>query len=183
MLRSKVRLLPDKIRDELDRRLVEGAFSHYTDLAEWLNQQGFAIGRSAIQRYGTRFEARLAAVRLATEQARELARIAPDQEDSLADGLTRLIQQRIWDVLVKTNLLEDGNPASLAKIASAISALSRASIVQKRWADELQRRLDEQRHAAGEKVARLGLSPEAEQKIRAILIGIDPFSDGTPPAE
>jgi Protein of unknown function (DUF3486) len=81
------------------------------------------------------------------------------------------------------NLLEDGNPADLAKIASAISALGRASIVRKRWADELQRRLDEQRHAAGEKVARLGLSPGAEQQIRVILLGIDPFSDGTPPVE
>jgi Protein of unknown function (DUF3486) len=183
MRRLKVLLLPKEVRAELDRRLVDGAFSHYRELAEWLKQQGFAISPSSLHRYGSNFEARLAAVQLAIEQAKVLAEAAPDQEDSLTDGLTRLVQQRIWNVLVETNLLEDGNPANVAKIANAIAALSRASIVQKRWADQVQRQLDEQRRAAGEKVARLGLSPEAEQQIRAILLGIDPLSAATPPEE
>ena len=41
--RSKVAKLPASIRSELDRLIVEGAFSGYQALAEWLQAQGYQI--------------------------------------------------------------------------------------------------------------------------------------------
>jgi hypothetical protein len=183
MRRAKEQLLPKQVRAELDRRLLESGFSNYRGLEHWLNEQGFEITRSSLPRRGSTFEARLAAVQLATEQARALSQVALDQEGSMADALTRLVQQRIWTVLVETNLIEDGNAGDLTKVARAIAALSRASVFQKRWADHVQRQLEEQRRAAGEKVAKLGLSPGAEKQIRAILLGINPVTDATGAAE
>jgi Protein of unknown function (DUF3486) len=42
-IRSKVAKLPASVRAELDRRIVEGAFSGYQPLAEWLQAQGYRI--------------------------------------------------------------------------------------------------------------------------------------------
>ncbi|WP_230477124.1 DUF3486 family protein, partial [Kingella kingae] len=36
-------LLPENVRREFERRLIENGFANYTDLAAWLNQQGFQI--------------------------------------------------------------------------------------------------------------------------------------------
>jgi hypothetical protein len=41
--RSKVAMLPQALRDELERRMVERGFSGYEELADWLQKQGFQI--------------------------------------------------------------------------------------------------------------------------------------------
>ncbi|WP_230472492.1 phage protein Gp27 family protein, partial [Kingella kingae] len=41
-------LLPENVRREFERRLIENGFANYTDLAAWLNEQGYQISRSAV---------------------------------------------------------------------------------------------------------------------------------------
>src|SRR5947207_15448182 len=42
-IRSKVALLPAAVRTEIDRLIVERAFSGYQSLAEWLQAQGYRM--------------------------------------------------------------------------------------------------------------------------------------------
>ena len=48
--RSAVGQLPEEIRDEINRRLVENSFSGYAQLAGWLRELGYQISKSALHR-------------------------------------------------------------------------------------------------------------------------------------
>ena len=61
--RSSMETLPENVRREFERRLIENGFANYTELAEWLNTQGFQISRSAAYRYGSKIERRLRAIK------------------------------------------------------------------------------------------------------------------------
>lgn len=180
--RSKViTALPAELRKHLDQKLVEGFFSDYKGLEGWLRTQGFRISASALHRYGSAFERRIKTIGIATQQARALAEAAPDREGSMTDALARLVQEKIFAVLVEAEDIEDGQ---LTRIARAIADPGRATISQKRWAEEMRQRLDAQKRAAGEKVDEIrragGLSDEAYDAIRAALLNIDPTAPKEP---
>jgi Protein of unknown function (DUF3486) len=173
MRRSKVTLLPKDVRAELDRRLVEGSFSNYRGLAKWLDEHGFHLAPSTIQRYGHSFEERLAAVTLASKQAQAVTEAAPDNEGAMTDALARLVQEKIFATLVEADQISEGD---VAKIARAVADLGRATISQKRWADQVRARLGEQKRAAMKKLhERRGIPDELAQEMRNILLGIDPL--------
>jgi hypothetical protein len=170
--RSKVLQLPEAIKAELDRRLVAGGFSDYEALSTWLAEQGFEVGKSSIHRYGERFETQLGAVRLATEQARAIAEAAGDDEGHLNDALIRLVQQKIFELLVHLNT-EDVD-ASFADLGHVVAKLSRATIDQKKWQTEVRKKLDERLGAmeADAKAGKTELDLATLQRIRQEVYGM-----------
>jgi Protein of unknown function (DUF3486) len=50
--RSKVAMLPEEVRTELERRIIERSFSGYQDLADWLQTKGYQIAHDSVQRHG-----------------------------------------------------------------------------------------------------------------------------------
>jgi Bacteriophage Mu, Gp27 len=169
--------LPKHLRDQLNEKLATNGFRDYAGLSDWLFQMGYRISRQALQRYGSNFEKHVESIRLATEQAHEIALAAPDRENKMTDALTRLVQERVFQLLLDT---EQISHKDLPRIARAIADLGRASISQKRWAEEITERLEAQKRAANNRIEELskvgGLSPEAAEMIREILLGIDPLS-------
>jgi len=129
--RSKIKQLPAAVKDWLDRSLIEGNFSGYEQLEAELKARGFDIGKSAIHRYGQEFEDKLAAIRIATEQARAITDAIPDDAGAMNDALIRLVQQKAFDTLVK---MEEG--ASIKDIGLMVARLSNASVKQKKWQAE-----------------------------------------------
>ena len=75
--RSSIEKLPEAVRHEFERKLVENGFSDYQAIAEWLQDQGYEISRSAAHRYGQKVQRRFAAIKSSTEAAR-LIRQCPD---------------------------------------------------------------------------------------------------------
>jgi hypothetical protein len=136
---------------------------------------GLQKSRGSLQRYGSAFERRIKTIGIATQQARALAEASPDREGSMTDALARLVQEKLFSVLVEAEDIEDGQ---LTRIARAIADLGRATISQKRWQEEMRERLDEQKRAAAEKMGAVksagGLSDAAYDAMRAILLDIDP---------
>ncbi len=176
MQRSKVvTALPVELREQLDQKLITGSFSDYRGLEAWLGEQGFRISRGSLQRYGSAFERRMKTISIATKQAHALAEAAPDREGAMTDALVRLVQEKIFGVLVEAEGIEDGQ---LTRIARAIADLGRATISQKKWAEEMRERLEKQKRAANEKIEGIkrtgGLSDEAYEAMRALLLDIDP---------
>lgn len=129
--RSKIKQLPAAVKDWLDRSLIEGNFSGYELLEAELKARGFDIGKSAIHRYGQEFEDKLAAIRIATEQARAITDAIPDDAGAMNDALIRLVQQKAFDTLVK---MEEG--ASIKDVGLMVARLSNASVKQKQWQAE-----------------------------------------------
>ncbi len=117
--RSKIAQLPGEVRAELDRRLVEGAFGGYDDLAAWMAEAGFEISRSAIHRHGQELERRIDAIRIATEQAQTLVTHSPDDQGAVADAVLRMAQERIFQVL-----MAGGEGADLKQLSAATRALA-----------------------------------------------------------
>lgn len=180
--RAKVRMLPEALREELNARLAASQFSDYEGLSKWLAEKGFKIARSSLQRYGSKFEQKLDQISQAVHQAREVVAAMPDQEGAMGDALVRLVEQKIFEVLVDCEgAIDQGD---LSKIARAVADLGRTTISQKRWRVEVGERLQSQKADAAKQISEVerkgGLSPEAAETIRDILLGIDPLNSRTP---
>lgn len=165
--RSKITKLPQAVKDWLDKTLVEGNFADYELLSADLKARGYDISKSAIHRYGQEFEEKLAAIRIATEQARAITDSIPDDAGAMNDALIRLVQQKAFDVLVK---MEEG--ASIKDIGLMVARLSNATVKQKQWLAEVR----EKASAAADAVEAIGkkggLSAEALDTIRRGILGI-----------
>jgi hypothetical protein len=129
--RSKIAGLPPELKEWLDAELVRRGFADYVQLAEDLKAQGAEVSKSAVHRYGTQFEARLAQLKVSTEQARAVVQASPDDEGAMNEALIRLTQDKLFGLLVEL----DVDPASvnITKVTKSIADLARASVTQKRW--------------------------------------------------
>lgn len=176
--KGKLKSLPPGVREELDRRLVQGGFMNYRGLADWLGAQGCAITTAAVQRYGSKLERRLEAVKLATMQAKSVIEASPDDDNKINEALLRLVQQHLFTVLVELKT-EDLSGVNVAALARSVAQIARAAIVQKKFTEEIRNSIEQKTREAGDKVistvkaaARGGLSPQAEREIRKALLEI-----------
>jgi hypothetical protein len=162
--------LPDETKQELDRKLVANHFSGYQDLEKWLREEGFEISKSAIHRYGCKFKKQVETIRIATEQAKVIAAECDDEND-MADALSRLAQQKLFQVLVE---LEDiPEDIELPKLVTAIATLNRSSVNVKKYKNEIKAKLK----LAAEQVQNIGIRNGIEdsvmEQIKNSMLGIE----------
>ena len=166
--RSKILTLPDNVKADLNNRLISGGFAGYEALSEWLISEGYEISKSALHRYGTEFEQRLGAIRVATEQARAVVDAAGDDAGVKSDGLMALVQEKAFQALVR---MEEPGDMSLASLGRMVADLSRASIAQKRWMAEIKQKTA----AAAENVEKNlagAIDEETLRRVREEIYGI-----------
>lgn len=151
--RPKIDALPADVKLALERLLVDKAHGGYHALAEWLRTQGYEIGHSSVHRYDQRLQTVMARIRASTEAARLMAQTSPDQADEHSAAVLRMVQSSLFESMMRVTEAADADPADQVKILSqaarAIAEASRASIGQKKWADEVRHKLDEVERAAG----------------------------------
>lgn len=137
--REAVGLLPNDVRSWLDKSLIQGNFSGYELLENALRERGFQISKSAIHRYGKKFERRLAAIKASTEAARMLTEGASDDQDARSEAVIALVQTELFETIVNLQEAadEDIDPAERVKLLSSaaknIATLSRASVSLKEY--------------------------------------------------
>lgn len=163
--RSKIALLPENVRAELDRRLIDGAFGGHEALAEWLQSQGFEIARPAVQRHSALLERRIEQVREATLASEALVEAVGDEQGAMADASLRLIQSKIHDLMMAA---EDDDLKSLASAARALADVARASVSVQR---ERRKILREAAVKAGRVARRNGVSKDTAAAIREAIEG------------
>ncbi|PMY49121.1 MULTISPECIES: DUF3486 family protein [Pseudomonas] len=165
--RSKVAGLPAEVKAWLDQALVESNFSGYELLSDELETRGYSIGKSALHRYGTEFEDKLAALKMSSEQAKAVVQAAPDDEGAVNEALMRLVQEHLFKLLMAS----DGK-MDLPKVAKAVAELGRASVVQKKWQAEFREKA-EAAAARVEKIAKKGgLNANTVDEIRREILGM-----------
>ena len=169
--RSAVELLPETVRDELNRKLVQSGFSGYRGLSEWLKDQGFEISKTAVHNYGQDFESRLSALKMATEQAKAVAETVEDEEGAMNEALIRLMQQKAFDALMQME--EEGADISFKDLGVLISRVSRASVNQKKFAREIRQAFaEEAASAAEESLKSQGMTRDTIESIKNEILGI-----------
>lgn len=165
MRRSAVSQLPEAVRCELEQKLISNSFSKYTELAAWLNENGYEVSRSSVHRYGSQFESRIEAIRLSTEQAEALVAASPDDAGAVADASLRLAQERLFQVLLAA---ESGDLKELATAARALAETARAGTTIRQ---ERRKAIQEAVKAAGNEGRKRGLSADTVAAIRRAIEG------------
>jgi hypothetical protein len=185
--RDKIKRLPEKLREELERKLREDDFDSYRELSKWLSTEGHRVSHAALQKHHVKFEQHLEAIKLATAQAREIVKASPDDDNQIAEALLRLVQTSLFEVLVELKQQRAGvlqsepgkNPPNinLAVLGRTVANLGRAAIAQKRWIAETRATVREKVGAAKKRLQKAakssGLSQQAAEQIRAMLAGIE----------
>lgn len=174
--RSKVHTLPPELKEWLDAELVARGFGDYVQLAADLKARGAEVSKSALQRYGSPFEKRMAQLKMSTEQARALVDAAPDDEDKLGAAVVRLTQERIFSLLVDLEI--DPENVDVNKLFKNAAEIGRASVTQKKFSQAVrkeieeaarQKLLDEQRAALDAMGHKSGVTDETKRAIRDAL--------------
>ncbi len=169
--RNAVDLLPELVRSNLNSRLVAGSFSGYEELAAWLEKEGFGISKSALHRYGQKFEERCQALKVATDQAKAIVAESSDDEGAMNEALIRLVQEKSFNLLMDLEL--DPTEVEFPKLVRAIADVSRASVKQKQWQRDARKEALAQAAATAESTAqKAGASADLIQRIKADILGI-----------
>lgn len=183
--RDAVSTLPAEVRAWLDRSLMQGNFSGYELLEAALKERGFQISKSAIHRYGQKFERRLGAIKASTEAARMLTEGAADDQDARSEAVIALVQTELFESIVNLQEAseEDVDPsdriALLSKAAKNIATLSRASVNLKQYQAKVRAEiLQEAAKEAETVVAQAGVSDEQWAMIRAKFLGVEVSAGG-----
>lgn len=144
--RPKIDGLPADLKSQLERLLVDKSHGGYQALSAWLKEQGFEISHAAVHRYDQRLQTVMARIRASTEAARLIAQASPDESDEHSAAVLRMVQSSLFDAMTRVTEAQDADPADQVKVLSqaarAIAEASRASISQKKWADEVRQKLD-----------------------------------------
>ena len=160
--------------------LTAGRLHSCRQLAKWLGDNGFEISHAAIHKYGQKFERKLQAVRMATEQARIVCEQFDGDDEQMRSALMRLVQTNLFEVLVAVKETEKGGaveegatvaPVNLTALARSVSGLARAETEHRKGAERARAGVAE----AGRKVEEArekGLSKDAAEQIKSILMEI-----------
>lgn len=180
--RSAIEGLPDEDRKWLDGQLSARGFSGYVQLEELLKERGYAIGKSSIHRYGEKLERKLSAIKASTQAAQAIAEAAPDDADLRSSAVISMVQTEVFDVLVELQDAEaQEDPVErvklLGRVAKSIAELSRASVNQKKWQQQMEAKVrDQERAKAAETAAQTakaaGVSQETIAIIRRDILGM-----------
>ena len=156
--RSKVHTLPPELKEWLDAELVKRGFGDYVQLAADLKARGESVSKSALHRYGSQFEKRMAQLKMSNEQARALVDASPDDEDKLGAAVIRLTQDRIFQLLVDLEI--DPESVDVNKLFKNAAEIGKASVTQKKFTMEAR--------AAIEDAARKKVLEEQRAKLEAM---------------
>ncbi|MBW8034207.1 MAG: DUF3486 family protein [Planctomycetes bacterium] len=169
--RSAVSELPTDMKAWLDQELIKRGFSGYQELEALLTDKGYKIGKSSIHRYGERLEQQVRNIKASRESAKALAEAAGDDEDAVGQALVAMIQEKFMNLLMG---LEDAkvNPMAISRVARAMKDLSKASLGQKRWADEVKQKAKTAASAIKKTAKKGGLSDELIKEIEEEVLGI-----------
>lgn len=176
----KIKKLPPDLKEQLDQMLMGGTMHSCRQLSKWLGDNGFEISHAAIHKYGQKFERRLEAIKLATEQARIVCEQFKDDDEQMQSALMRMVQTRLFEVLVAANERKKQSangkgatiaPVNITALARSVSGLARAETEHRKWVDRARAGVA----AAGKKIDEAqakGLSKNAAEQIKAVLLEI-----------
>lgn len=173
--RSKVEMLPKPDRDWFEKELLNRSFSGYEELAELLESRGYKISRGSLHRHGQKLQKTLERIKLSTEAAVLIAEAVPDSEDARSAAVISMLQTGMFNALTDLQDIDkmpaDKRVQTLAKASQGFSKLVDSSLNQKRWADEVKRKLDALEKAAGKR-GKPRIDAETLRQVREALYGV-----------
>lgn len=186
---SSISRLPEEVRAYVSAMLATGSQTLdelIADLQQRFPAEAHANSlpsRSALHRYGSKLDRRLAAIRASTEAAKLIQAQAGDDQDARSEALIALVQTELFEAILALQEAEefdaDGNPIDpsdrvelLSKAAKNIATLARGSVALKTFQAQARQRAKEAA-ASVDKLAKTGgLSADAAAELRRQILGI-----------
>ena len=142
---EKVYKMPPELREELERILISRNHAGYKALSAWLKEKGFYLSHTSIWNFDKKLRRELQRIKATTEAARILSQNMPDNTAAHSAGVLALVESNLFQSLLEMNEAFDGTLQDKIRIyanaARALSETTRASISQKKWADEFNSKL------------------------------------------
>jgi len=173
--RPKVFQLPDDLKAALDQELIRRNFADYHALEDWINarlqERGLelTLSQAGLQRYGVKFSERLQRLGEATQMAKAISQAAGDDEGALNEAVLRLAQEHVFQLLLDMEQGGDEVRKYIPKLTRAVADMSRASVQQNKFRDQIKEKLS----AALDEAERADADPRAVlKKIREEIYGL-----------
>lgn len=175
--RSFASKLPRDLRDELDRRIVDGQLS-VDDVWAWLRGQNVDVGRSSVHRHMQSVEEVAAQVREAREAANAIVgKLGPDAaEGKVGQLLIEVVQNIAFKIAREKLTASDGPPLDmdqLLDLASTVHKLASAQSTDTTRRQKIEEAALKQAASRVDKVAKAqGWSAETAATVRAQIMGV-----------
>lgn len=131
-------------RTELESRLIQGKFTGYQALTDWLNSLGYRISKTATHNYGKKLERKVQAIQDAELAAKIIAESVAGNKGNLSTALISLSQTMTLDFLMGLSA-HDFEPEDIAnilpKLLKAVSDISRSEREHQRYQQEVASRI------------------------------------------
>lgn len=188
---SKIARLPVELRQWLHTAIVSRGFGDIVALTEELNalckEGGLAIsiGKSAVGAESQKVKRAQEAIRATTEAARLMADSSRDDADVRGEAVMAMVQAETFELMLDiAKARDEADPSKqmklLAKVAEAVSTLSRARVNQSKWRQEIDAKVKVAADNVANKLkAKGGLSDAAIAEIRRSILGIGKPAQGT----
>lgn len=169
--RSKVDTLPAALKAWLDAEMIKRGFGDYVQLAADLQAKGADVSKSALHRYGSKYELRVSQLKSSVEMATALVDAAPDDEDKLGGAVIRMVQEKILGLLIETDI--DPAKVDINKLFKNAAEISKASTSQKKNQVEMRERVKKAAADVVNTARKAGMSDETIDVIRARILGVN----------
>jgi hypothetical protein len=158
--------LPQEIRREVDRLLIEGNVT-YDDIKAFLDEKGYDISRSAIGRYGKGFWASYQKLRILEDQSRTLVSEAGDGM-VLEEAASKLFAQKI----VEAQLLEGFDILENPRLMSDFAKLQSSTVARERFKQDFKEKVERTADSVEKTARQGGLSEEKIEIIKKQILKI-----------
>lgn len=176
---SKVDMLPDDVKDALNKMLREGKHTQQ-EILDAINQHlgdEEQLSRSGLNRYATRMESVGAKLRETREVANVwMARFGDEPTSDVLQLVVEMCQGALFKYALKASEADDSelfDPDAMKDVTLSIQRLAKAAEMNMKREKEIRKAFAEQAADEADTVAReAGLSADAAKEIRNKILGI-----------
>lgn len=141
--RPAIELLPEDVKDELNRKLLESGFGDLVALSGWLTEQGYEISKSSVGVYSkglkASMEKSLGRARERMAIAKALKGASDEDKAALMEANEMVAMDQIMDMFdVIGDMKIDERMAALPKLVRAIADLNRSAVGSAKWKREFE---------------------------------------------
>lgn len=168
-IHSKVTALPEDIREQLNRLLLEGIT--YEEAAVWCKDQGFEMSKSAVGRYGRQFfEAYQNVIRF-EDQAKAMTGDVGEGLN-LEEATGKLLMQKILSALITS----ESDIFEQHRMIQAVAALQNSAMRMEKLKIDIGKEMERRTASAAKDVEKItrkaGLKTETVDEIKQRILGI-----------
>lgn len=164
----KIQTFPPEVVSAVNDLLARG--ETYEDIAWWLRQRGYEIGKSSVARYGREFAARLERIRVVEEQAKAILEETSGEPLRMEEATTRMALHLMAETLLRMQDVAAGSKP--VEVIRALAHLQSSSASRERLRLEWQKRARETADRIEHRLTEAGTPEELVREIRTQVLGL-----------